>query len=172
MLVSSGSFAVIVIPVVLFFLLYEGSAAYLVVMIKVASLGQQVENDHTRAAGRSLLASTFWGGLAALIAWGALSAWPSLILYVILIALAGLWFGRRIFKGQGMDPLGGMWGYAFLTMLAILAPAVLDSPGGDAAGVRFQDRFFMMAGATVYAVAAVYVFDAFWRGKAARTVVE
>jgi hypothetical protein len=169
---SAWRSTVIVFPVIVFFLFYDESAAYLVVMIKVSSMGQQVGNDQTRAAGKSLLLSTFWGGVAAWLAWGALSAWPSLMLYVILVALAGLWFGRRIFVGQGMDPAGGMWGYAFLTMLAILAPAVLDSAAGDAAGVRFQDRLYMMAGATLYAVAAVYVFDAFWRGKAARTVVE
>jgi hypothetical protein len=169
---SAWRSTVIVLPVIVFFLFYAGSASYLVVMIKVASMGQQVENDETRTAGKSLLMSTVFGGAGAVVIWKLLSIWPSLILYVLLVALAGLLMGRRIFKGQGMHPLGGMWAYAFLTMLAIIAPAVLDGPGGDAAGVKFFDRFSMMAWATLYAVAAVYVFDAFWRGKPAQRVVE
>ena len=48
---SAWRSTVIVFPVMLFFLLYQGSASYLVVMIKVSSMGQQVENDTTRAVG-------------------------------------------------------------------------------------------------------------------------
>jgi len=59
---SAWRATVIVFPVMFFFLLYQGSASYLVVMIKVASMGQQVENDTTRAAGKSLLMSTVIGG--------------------------------------------------------------------------------------------------------------
>ncbi len=80
--------------------------------------------------------------------------------------------GRHIFQGQGMHPKAGVWSYAFLTMLVIIAPALMDSAGGDDAGGSFFDRFAMMCWATLYAVAAVYVFDAFWRGKAPQTVVE
>jgi hypothetical protein len=162
----------IVLPVVVFFVFYEGSASYLVVMIKVASMGQQVENEKTMAAGKSLLMSTIIGGIGAVIMWNVLSIWPSLIMYTLLIALGGLIFGRRIFTGQGMHPAGGMWSYAFLTMFVIIAPAVLDGPGSAAAGVKFFDRLAMMGWATLYAVAAVSVFDAFWRGKAVRGIVE
>lgn len=162
----------IVLPVIVFFLLYPDSAAYMVVMIKVASMGQQAENEHTRAAGKSLLMSTLIGGIAAVIMWGALKAWPSLTLYTLLVALSGLFFGRMIFQGQGMKPNAGMWSYAFLTMMVIIAPSVLDGPGGAAASVKFFDRLLMLVGATLYAVAAVYVFDAFWRGKALNRIVE
>ena len=46
-------------------------------------------------------------------------------------------------------------------MLVILAPAVMDGSGGDAAGVKFWDRLLMFGGTTLYAVIAVYVVDAF-----------
>jgi hypothetical protein len=65
-----------------------------------------------------------------------------------------------------------VWSYAFLTMLVIIAPTVTDGPGGAAAAVKFFDRILMMGWATLYGVAAVYVFDAFWRGKAVHTLVE
>jgi hypothetical protein len=152
---------VIVLPVALWFLFSSASSAYLPVMIKVASMGQQASNDATRVAGRSLVMSTLIGGAAAIIGWQLLRITPTLSLYTLLIALAGLVMGPRIFKGPGMHPDGGTWSYAYLTMIVILAPAVMDSASGAAAGVKFAERLIMFAGTTLYAVAAVYVFDAF-----------
>ena len=91
---------------------------------------------------------------------------------MLLVILGGLIMGRKIFVGQGMAPGAGVWSYAFLTMLVIIAPALTDAANADAAGAKFFDRIAMMAWATLYGVAAVYVFDAFWHSKAKRTVVE
>jgi len=156
----------IVLPVVVFFLFYAGSASYLLVMIKVASMGQQAENDQTRAAGKTLLMSTLIGGIGAVIMWAAMSAWPSLLNLVLLVALGGLVMGRRVFHGQGMAADAGMWSYAFMTMLVIILPSVMDGIGGSAAGAKFLGRISMVAWTTLYAVAAISVFDAFWRNKA------
>ena len=169
---SAWRSTVIVAPVVIFFLLYAGSSSYLVVMIKVASMGQQVENDNTKQVGKSLLMSTIIGGIGAVIMWNLMDAWESLLFYTLLVALGGLLMGRRIFQGQGMHPKAGTWSYAFLTMMVIIAPAVTDGAGGAEASVKFFDRLAMMCWATLYGVVAVYVFDAFWRGKAPQTVVE
>jgi hypothetical protein len=144
-----------------FFLLYQGSASYLIVMIKVASMGQQVENDNTRAAGKSVLMSTVIGGIGATIMWQLLSIWPSLILYTLLIALGGLIMGRRIFSGLAMHPKAGVWSYAFLTMIVLIAPAVLDGAGSSSASVSFYSRLGMMFAATLYSVMAVRIYDAF-----------
>jgi hypothetical protein len=152
----------VVFPILFWFMLSGASAANLAVMIKVSAMGQEVSRQSTRRAARSLVFSTLAGGLAAVLAWQVLSAWPSLTLYVLLVALAGLFFGWRIFAGQGLRDDADTWTYAFLTMIVVLAPAVLDSDFGSAAGVRFYDRLFMFGWATLYAVAAVYVFDAFW----------
>jgi hypothetical protein len=151
----------IVFPVMFFFLLYQGSASYLVVMIKVASMGQQVENDNTRAAGKSLLMSTVIGGIGAIIMWQLLSIWPSLIFYTLLIALGGLIMGRRIFSGLAMHAQASTWSYAFLTMIVLIAPAVLDGPGGSDASASFYSRLGMMIAATLYSVVAVRIYDAF-----------
>jgi hypothetical protein len=158
---SAWRATIIVFPVMFFFLLYQGSASYLVVMIKVASMGQQVENDTTRAAGKSLLMSTVIGGIGAIIMWQLLGIWPSLIFYTLLIALAGLIMGRRVFSGLAMHPQAGTWSYAFLTMIVLIAPAVLDGPGGSSASVSFYSRLGMMFAATLYSVVAVRVYDAF-----------
>lgn len=153
----------VVFPILFWFMLSGASAANLAVMIKVSAMGQEVSRQSTQDAAKSLVFSTVAGGLAAILAWQALSAWPSLTLYVLLVALAGLFFGWRIFAGQGLRDDADTWTYAFLTMIVVLAPAVLDSDFGSAAGARFYDRLFMFIWATLYAVVAVYIFDAFWR---------
>jgi hypothetical protein len=158
---SAWRSTVIVFPVMLFFLLYQGSASYLVVMIKVASMGQQVENDTTKAAGKSLLMSTVIGGIGAIIMWQLLSIWPSLVFYSLLVALGGLIMGRRVFSGLAMHAQAGTWSYAFLTMIVLIAPAVLDGPGGASASVGFYSRLGMMFAATLYSVIAVRIYDAF-----------
>jgi hypothetical protein len=130
-------------------------------MIKVASMGQQASLDHTRDAAKSLLVSTLLGGLAAIIAWQLLSIYTSVLLYSLLVTLCGLIFGPRIFKGPGMHPAGATWSYAYLTMIVVLAPAVLDGQTGDSANAAFWGRLLMFMGASLYGVVAVYVFDLF-----------
>lgn len=155
----------ITFPVALALLFSSSSTAYVVVMIKVASMGQQATTDHSRTMGRSLLASTLWGGAGAIIAWQWLSIWPGIFMYGLIIAIAGLIYGRRIFSGLGMRPQGGMWSYAFLTMFILLAPAVMDSQGGSTAGAAFYSRMFLIGLVAVYGTVAVAVFDAFWKKK-------
>jgi hypothetical protein len=152
----------VVFPILLWFLLSGASAANMAVMIKVSAMGQEVSRQSTRDAAKSLIFSTLAGGLAAVLAWQVLSIWPSLTMYTLLVALAGLFFGQRIFEGMGLRADAATWTYAFLTMIVVLAPAVLDSDFGSAAGARFYDRLFMFGWATLYAVVAVYVFDALW----------
>lgn len=152
----------VVLPVVIWFLLSAASAGNAGVMIKVATMGQQVSMADTRKAARSLILSTALGGFAAVIAWQVLSIWPSLEMYALLVGIAGLFFGARIFKGAGLNEDADTWSYAFLTMIVILAPAALDSQFGSAAGAKFLDRLWMFAGATLYGVAAVLLIDTFW----------
>jgi len=152
----------VVLPILFWFLLSGASAGNMAVMIKVSAMGQEVSQKSTRDAAKSLIISTLAGGLAATIAWQLLSIWPSLTLYVLLVVLAGLIFGQLIFEGRGLRDDAATWTYAFLTMIVVLAPAVLDSDFGSAAGARFHDRLLMFVWATLYGVGAVYVFDAFW----------
>jgi hypothetical protein len=162
----------IVLPVILFFLFYSGSSSYLAVMIKVSSMGQQAGNDETKAAGKSLLMSTLIGGIGALIMWNLMSIWPSLVNLTLLVILAGLIMGSRVFKGQGMADAADMWSYAYMTMLVIILPSVMDGAFGVAAGAKFFDRMAMLGWATLYAVTAVSVFDAFWHRKARQTATD
>lgn len=149
-------------PVAVLFLFMGGSASYTVVMIKVATMGQQANSEKSSELGRSLLLSTFWGGLGAALAWSLLRIWPSLVLYGLIIALAALIFGRRIFHGPGMQPDNSMWSYAFLTMIILIAPAVADSLVGSDLGSAFWTRLFLFVIIAIYGSVVVAVYDAFW----------
>jgi len=151
----------IVMPVALFVLFSSGSMAYVPVLLKVASMGQQASNSDTAVAGRSLLLSTLIGGAGAIVGWQVLSIAPTLIVYTLFIAIAGLVMGPRIFAGTTMQKDAATWSYGYLTMLVILAPAVVDGIGGASAGIKFRDRIIMFVLTTLYAVVAVYVVDAF-----------
>ena len=113
--------------------------------------------------GRDLLASTLWGGLGAQIGWMLMGIWPSLVFYTLIVALAGLTYGRWIFQGPAVHPKFSMVSYAFLTMIVILAPAVIDDSGD--ATTAFYTRMFLFIVIAVYGTAAVAVFDAFFPGK-------
>jgi len=155
----------VVLPIALLFLFMSGSPAYTAVMIKVASMGQQASADKSAAMGSSLLASTFWGGVGALIMWTLLDAWPSLLFYTLLVGLAGLLYGRGIFQGPAVHPRFSMWSYAFTTMLIIIGPAVLDTPGSGGGGAAIWSRLWLFIIIAFYGTTAVAVFNAFWPGK-------
>lgn len=155
---------VITFPVALVFLFLSASPTYTVVMIKVASMGQQANVDQSRKMANSLILSTVLGGLGAIVGWQILSIWPSLLMYTLLIALASLIYGRGIFKGEALHPKFSMWSYALLTMIVILAPAVTDSMVGSDAGAAFWWRLFLFFVIAIYGRIAVAVFDAFWSG--------
>ena len=155
----------VVFPVALLFLLWSASSSYIVVIIKVAALGQQATLDDSQSAGRKMIESTLWGGFGATVAWVVLGACPNLIMYILLVALAGLLYGTGVFQGEGMHPKGGMWYYAFLTMIIILAPTVGGAAAGKSAVGGFWLRQIYFLALALYSWFAVAAFDAFWPGK-------
>jgi hypothetical protein len=154
----------IVFPLALWFMLSSASASYVPVMIKVASMGQQATMENAKLVGRSLIMSTLIGGVGAIIGWNVLLIVPTLSVYALIIALGALVMGPRIFQGRAMHPQAGTWSYGFLTMIVILAPAVMDSAGGSSADAAFWSRLVMFALTTLYGVIAVFVVDAFRPG--------
>ena len=154
----------VVLPLVMIFLFISSSISYVVVMIKVASMGQQANSQVSRTMGREQLESTLWGGLGAIIAFQVMSIWSSLLLFCLLIGLACLMYGRRIFRGPGMHPRGGMWSYALLTMIVVLTPAVTDMQGTGDAAAAFYTRLGLFVVIAFYGTISVAVFDTFWPG--------
>ena len=151
----------IVLPLALFLMFSGSSTSYAIIMIKVATMGQQANVESSRTMGRSLIASTIIGGIGAIIAWQVLSIYPSLVIYILLIALSLLVAGPKIFQGAAMHPNAGTWSYGILTMIIVLAPAVMDGAGSDGASSAFYTRLLLFLVIAVYGSGAVAVFDAF-----------
>lgn len=152
----------VVMPLTLVLLAAGSSPTYTVVMIKVATMGQQATADHSSAMGDTLMTSTLYGGLAALAGWFVLGIWPSLLIFGLVVALAGLIFGQWIFSGDGLHPRFQTMNYAFATMIIILAPAVMDQVTGSDAGTAFWNRLLLFALIGVYGTLAVRVYDAYF----------
>ena len=152
----------IVFPIALLFLCIDSSAAYAAAMIKVAQIGQQATGDNSKVMGVNLIESTFWGGVGGIAMWVVLSIYPSLLMYTLLLALAALLIGPKIFQGKTMHPKGAMWQYALITLIIIIAPSVGTMASGDSASDRFWFRIFLFLGFSLYGYLAVIAFDAFW----------
>jgi len=152
----------VVLPLVIIFLFVSSSTSYVVVMIKVASMGQQANAQASRTMGKEQMESTLWGGLGALIGFQILTIWPSLLMLCLVIAIACLLYGSRIFKGPGMHPRAAMWSYALLTMIIILTPALTSDGDASAAFYTRMGLFIVIA---IYGTIAVAVFDTFWPDK-------
>ena len=60
---------------------------------------------------------------------------------------------------------GATWSYGYLTMIVVLAPAVMDGQTGSSADAAFWSRLWMFVFATVYAIGSVFVFDTLWPSK-------
>ena len=152
----------VMLPLVFIFLFIDTSTSYVVIMVKVASMGQQANAGESRAMGRQQLQSTLWGGLGAMLGFLVMSIWNSLLMFCLVLAIGCLVYGRRIFQEQAMHPLGAMWSYALLTMIIILTPAVTS--GSDITSA-FWTRMMLFMVIALYGTIAVAVFDAFWPNK-------
>jgi hypothetical protein len=161
----------VVLPLVMIFLFISSSISYIVVMIKVASMGQQASLQVSRGMGREQLESTLWGGLGAIIAFQIMSINSSLVIFCLLIALGGLLYGPRIFQATGTHPKAGMWSYAYLTMIIVLTPAVTNAQESGDAAAAFYTRLGLFVIIAIYGTISVAVFDAFWPGKVKQIVV-
>lgn len=152
----------VMLPLVMIFLFIDSSTSYVVIMIKVASMGQQANAEVSRAMGRQQLQSTLWGGIGAILGYLVVNIWPSLLMFCLLIAIGALVYGRGIFQGRTMHPNQAVWSYALLTMIIILTPAVAN--GGDVTSA-FWSRLMLFVVIALYGTIAVAVFDTFWHKK-------
>jgi hypothetical protein len=152
----------VVLPLVIVFLFLSSSTSYVVIMIKVASMGQQANVEASRSMGREQIESTIWGGIGAIIAFWVMSIYSSLLLFCLIVALSCLIYGKRIFKNAGMHPKAGMWSYALMTMLILVTPAVINTQETGDAGAAFWLRLALFIIIAVYGTISVAIFDAFW----------
>ncbi|MGB5410608.1 MAG: Rieske 2Fe-2S domain-containing protein [Woeseiaceae bacterium] len=91
-----------------------------------------------------------------------LPKWDDLQFVVGQLHKLPLLFGTRIFEGDGSAKEAATWQHAYLTMIVVLAPAVMHSNFGSSADAAFYGRLMIFVLATLYAVIAVFVFDTLW----------
>jgi hypothetical protein len=152
----------VVLPLVLIFLFMSSSTSYVVVMIKVASMGQQANVAVSRSMGKEQIESTILGGIGAIITFWVMTMYSSLLMFCLLVGLACLIYGKRIFQGPGRHPRAGMWSYALMTMLILVTPAVTNTQETGDAGAAFYIRLLLFIVIAIYGTISVAVFDTFW----------
>lgn len=152
--------ALVVLPPFLVALTNPG--AYLAMIMKSVSLGQQTSEVDTAKAGRDLILSTFLGGCFAVLFWIGLDILPSLWMFFLWTLLFGLYFGAKIFGALPGQFPPGLWLNVFITMLIMIGPAVQDSAGGKDVYKAFVVRLALFFAVTIYAWLAVVALE-WWR---------
>ncbi|MGQ7958514.1 DUF2955 domain-containing protein [Pseudomonas sp. SP16.1] len=134
-------------------------ASYIPLVMKAASLGQQVCGTSARDAGRELLGSTLLGGALAIAFWALLSILPHLWLFFLLMLLFILLLARRLYQLVANRLSPGFWLNSAMTLIILLGQSVQDSALGKDVYSAFAIRMGLFVLVTLYACAAVYLID-------------
>jgi hypothetical protein len=134
-------------------------SAFILLVMKGATLAQQPHAESTRALAIATIVSTAAGGAAALLLWFVLRLWPSLPLLLLLIAAAALFTARGLY-GLRPSPFGpDHWMNFLITLLVLLGSAVADSRASDDIEVEILTRTVFFLALSLYAAAAVRLLD-------------
>ena len=147
----------IVLPAYL--LALSNPSAYLAIIMKSVSLGQQGSVVDARHAGRELLGSTFLAGCFAVLFWFALKLNPSLWMFFLWMLLFGLYFSGKLYGVVASRFPPSFWLNTAVTMLILVGPAVEDSAGGKDVYKAFAVRMGLFVAVTLYAWLAIYALE-------------
>jgi hypothetical protein len=152
--------ALVVWPVYL--LVLTNPAAYLPIIMKSVSLGQQVSSISARDAGRELLGSTFLAGLLAMAFWFLLGLATNLWMFFLWMLLFGVYLAGKLYGViPGRYP-ASFWQNVILTMIILVGPAVEDSISGKDVYAAFAVRMGLFIAVTLYAWLAIALLE-WWR---------
>lgn len=133
--------------------------AYVMLLMKGASLAQQAEATTARAMGRELVSATAMGGVAALLLWNLLQLWPGLLLLCLGMALMALLMARPLY-GAAPSRFGrDWWQFALTTMIILVGPAVADTASADNIQRTMLVRVLTFMALAVYATLAAQLLD-------------
>jgi len=147
----------IVLPA--YFLALTNPSAYLAIIMKSVSLGQQSSTVDARNAGNELLGSTFLGGCFAAMFWVMLDMLPNLWMFFWCMLLFGIYFAGKIYQVLKSSHPASFWLNVATTMLILLGPAVEDSANGKDVYAAFLVRMGLFVAVTLYAWLAVYLLE-------------
>jgi uncharacterized membrane protein YgaE (UPF0421/DUF939 family) len=147
----------IVLPAYL--LALTNPTAYLAIIMKSVSLGQQSSVVDAHSAGRELLGSTFLGGCFAILFWMMLGISTNLWMFFWLMLLFGVYIASKIYRLIASSYPASFWMNVAMTMLILLGPAVEDSDNGKDVYAAFFVRMGLFVAVTLYAWLAVYTLE-------------
>lgn len=143
---------VLLLPFTYFMARAEGAS--IVILMTCIGIVSQAPALRSRIASGLLLGNLF-GGIAASLAYGAVTLFPSLVLLFLLTLLVGLIFASRI---NSATPLAPVFAVALTTFLILLGLGLAPVGGGSA--VAFIARILDVALASLYAIGALILFAA------------
>ena len=147
----------IVLPAYL--LALTNPSAYLPIIMKSVSLGQQGSVVNARHAGVELLGSTFLAGCFAVLFWFVLKLCPSLWMFFLWMLLFGIYFSSKLYGILASRFPPSFWLNTAVTMLILLGPAVQDSANGKDVYKAFAVRMGLFIAVTLYAWLAIYLLE-------------
>lgn len=128
----------------------RGDINNIVILMITINLLREIELAHSRRLALAILLANLLGGVLAVLAHQFILLSDSLLLFLLTVLLAGLWFGGRLVRGGPMAPV---YALAFGTFLLILGLAITPLPGG--AEELFTVRISKIVLASLYAIGAL-----------------
>jgi hypothetical protein len=142
-----------------FLLALTDPAAYMPLIMKSVTLGQQVSVTSARDAAREVLGATLLGGLQAMAFWSVLTIFPHLWMFFLWTVVFSLLVARKMYALSRTGLAPGLWLNALVTMILLLGQSVQDSAAGKDVYSAFAVRMGLFIAVTLYACAMVFLID-------------
>jgi len=152
-LVSASISTLVMLPLILIFYSFTLSGAILVFMF--AAILAQTPNLQAGIKGSSaLLVANSIGGLAAIMVYGLLIAFPEFLYFILFMLLVTLMFAQKIFSAS---PSAALYSTAFTAVLLLVGSSIGEYTGDATA--NFLKRILQIAIAGIYIVTAFYTLN-------------
>ncbi|HEK1692358.1 TPA: DUF2955 domain-containing protein [Pseudomonas putida] len=133
--------------------------AFMPLIMKAVSLGQQAGETRARHASRELIGSTVLAGVLAMLMWAALSVFVHLWMFFLWVLLFTLWQGRRLYGVVSTRHSPAYWVSCLTTLLILLGQSVQDSAAGQDVYRAFAVRMALFLAVSLYASALLIWLD-------------
>ncbi|MDH1575368.1 MULTISPECIES: DUF2955 domain-containing protein [Pseudomonas] len=133
--------------------------AFMPLIMKAVSLGQQAGETRARHASRELIGSTVLAGVLAMLMWAALSVFVHLWMFFLWVLLFTLWQGRRLYGVASTRHSPAYWVSCLTTLLILLGQSVQDSAAGQDVYRAFAVRMALFLAVSLYASALLIWLD-------------
>ena len=142
---------IILTPVLLLFFIFNlASSTLMLVFIAILSMSPALANPKV---GKVLIFANILGGVFAIFVYFLLTIVPNFVFMIMLVFIAGLFFGERTFSKQKLAPVFKSGFSTFLLVLGSVLSTDMD------AGEKVWPRLLQISMAVIYVVIAFRVLD-------------